>query len=79
MVQNLSINFSIERDSTENVMAFDRQSPSDVVSRLTLLSHLKSGFGSYYMALLQEKDEVLAVGAACALTDSNFVPPAILP
>lgn len=61
------------------MMAFDRQSPAEVLSRLVLLGHLKSGFGSYYVTLLREKDEVLAVGAACALTDSGFVPPAILP
>lgn len=79
MIRNLSSDFSPERDPDAGVMAFDRQSPADVLSRLTLLGHMKSGFGGYYVALLHEKDEVLAVGAACALTDSGFVPPTILP
>ncbi|TMJ43990.1 MAG: hypothetical protein E6G89_00515, partial [Alphaproteobacteria bacterium] len=79
MVHEHPADFSPDSDPDVNVMAFDRQSPADVLSRLTLLGHLKSGFGSYYVALLREKDEVLSVGAACALTDSGFVPPAILP
>lgn len=60
-------------------VGFDAQSPSGILTQLVLLGHLKQGFGNYYVQLLQEKDEVLSVGAACALTDSNFVPPAILP
>jgi hypothetical protein len=79
MVHEHPAEFSPDSDPDVNVMAFDRQSPADILSRLTLLGHLKSGFGSYYVALLREKDEVLSVGAACALTDSGFVPPAILP
>lgn len=79
MIRNRSIDFRPDLDPDTNVMAFDRQSPASVVSRLALLGHVKSGFGNYYAALLREKDEVLSVGAACAMTDSGFVPPAILP
>lgn len=79
MVHQHTADFSPDRDQDVSRTAFDRQSPADVMSRLVLLGNLKSGFGSYYVALLREADEVLAVGAACALTDSGFVPPAILP
>jgi len=79
MVHEHSADFSPDRDPDLSMMTFDRQSPAEVISRLTLLGHLKSGFGSYYVALLREADEILSVGAACALTDSGFVPPAILP
>lgn len=80
MIRILSSDFNPERDTDMSVMVFDRQSPADVVSRLTLLGNLKAGgFGNYYVALLREEDEILAVGAACALTDSGFVPPVILP
>lgn len=79
MVHQHPADFSPDRDPDASKAAFDRQSPADVLSRLTLLAHLKSGFGSYYVNLLNEKDEVLSVGAACALTDTGYVPPAILP
>src|SRR5262245_23359109 len=79
MVHQQSAEFSPDRDPATRVMTFDRQSPAEVISRLALLGHLKSGFPHYYVTLLQEKDEVLSVGAACALTDSGYVPPAILP
>ena len=80
MVHEHSADFSPDRDPDLSMIPFDRMSPADVLSRLVLLGNLKaSGFGGYYVALLQEKDEILAVGAACALTDSGFVPPAILP
>jgi hypothetical protein len=79
MVHNPSTDFSPDRAPDIDVLDFARQSPAEVISQLMLLQQLKSGFGSYYTALLHEKDEVLSVGAACALTDSNYVPPAILP
>jgi hypothetical protein len=79
MVQQHSAEFSPARDPATSAMTFDRQSPAEVISRLALLGHLKSGFPHYYVTLLQEKDEVLSVGAACALADSGYVPPAILP
>lgn len=79
MDDKASTDVSPNRDPDMSAMGFDRQPPTAAISQLKRLEHLKSGLGSYYVALLGEKDEVLAVGAACALTDSGFVPPAILP
>ncbi len=48
-------------------------------SRISRLETLKFGFGAYYLELLNDKDEVLSVGAACALLDTGFAPSSIWP
>jgi hypothetical protein len=48
-------------------------------SGLSRLEALKLGFGVYYLDLLKDADEVLAVGAACAVIDTDFAPPTIWP
>jgi hypothetical protein len=79
MIREFSDSLATDPKPKVSNMALDKQSPGEILNQLVLLGNLKKGFGNYYAELLQEKDEVLSVGAACALTDSSFVPPAILP
>lgn len=55
------------------------KSSLEMLAPLFTLRHLKAGFLPYYTALLQEADDVLAVGAACALLDAANIPPMIIP
>ena len=77
MIREFSGSFAL--GAKKGVISFDRLSPSEILSQLLMLGNLKRGYGYYYVTLLNERDEVLAAGAACALLDSQFVPAEILP
>src|SRR4051794_11307130 len=79
LIREFSGGLAPELKPASSDMVFDKQSPPEVLSQLMLLGNLKTGFGDYYVALLNESDEVLSTGAACALLDSGFVPPSIVP
>lgn len=79
LTHEFSSSLAPEPKAGKGEKALETQTPVQVLSQLVLLGNLKTGFGNYYVALLHEADELLSTGAACALLDSQFVPPAILP